>query len=128
MAGLICEVVEWAVEDVPMLVLRGDLDFRGLNLVKDKILDLFDAGKYELVIDVANVNSVDNPGIELMRKICYQSEDNNGLIIFICPRQEIYHTCFEVTGLDRHAEIVKDSFKAEDALTMIRQQRSKSVS
>ncbi len=81
-----------------VITLRGDVDVYSAPLLRQKIVDLVDAGELNLVIDLAQVESVDSTGVGVLVDGMQRVKERGGRVDLVADRGRI-RQILDLTGL-----------------------------
>ena len=70
-------------KNIPVLVLYGAINVNTFDKLEQSINDLYNAGKYNILIDVANVRYVSSAGAGVLMNAYLQAQEHNGKMILI---------------------------------------------
>lgn len=103
-------------EDIPVVVLSGDVDDYTCKKLSDTITGLMAAGDSNFVIGMANVRYIDSSGLgTLIGGLRRASERNGGLAISSASRQ--IRKVLDITGLARVLTVFEDEQTAVRSLS-----------
>jgi anti-sigma B factor antagonist len=72
-----------------VITLRGDVDVYSAPLLRQKIVDLVDEGELNLVIDLAQVESVDSTGVGVLVDGMQRIKERGGRVDLVADRDRI---------------------------------------
>ena len=81
-----------------VITLRGDVDVYSAPLLRQKIVDLVDEGELNLVIDFAQVESVDSTGVGVLLDGMQRVKERGGGVDLVAGRDRI-RQILDLTGL-----------------------------
>ena len=83
-----------------VIELGGEVDLYTAPDFKEKLLELIDAGKTRLVVDLSKATFIDSTTLGVLVGGVKKLRDDDGSIALVCTDPNILKI-FEITGLDR---------------------------
>ncbi len=109
-------VVEEPVDDqTHLLTLTGEVDALTAPQLGRRLLDLIDAGKRHLVVDLGQVTFFDSAAIGVLLNALRQLPNEGSRMALVCPTERARRP-FEVAGLLRHLPIFSSREEAFGSL------------
>ena len=94
--------------EVAVIEILGEVDLASVDELRDVALDIFSTGQSNLVLDLSGVTFIDSTGIGMIVDMSNHARDRNGAFSLLNPSPQALRV-IELTGLDRHLEIVLDA-------------------
>lgn len=98
-------------EGITTVSLQGEVDVYTSPRVKQEIVDLLNAGKSRLVIDLNSVEYLDSTGLGVLIGGLKRAKERDGDLKLVCDNQRILRV-FEITGLTKIFDIVPTEAEA----------------
>jgi anti-sigma B factor antagonist len=86
--------------ELPVVLVRGDLDMATAGQLRDCVLTLFDEGERTIVIDLAGATFADSSGLNAIVWSAHRFEEEGGTVTLRAPSPSVART-LEVSGLDK---------------------------
>lgn len=85
---------------VPVLEVAGEVDIYTAPKLREKLVELIDAGASRLVIDLEGVGFMDSTGLGSLVAGLKRVKERDGELILVCTREPVLKI-LAITGLDR---------------------------
>ncbi|MGD0561130.1 MAG: STAS domain-containing protein [Streptosporangiaceae bacterium] len=95
---------EYAAGDTTVIEVSGEIDVYTAPRLREKIIALVDAGKYQLIIDMEGVEFLDSTGLGVLVGGLKRVRQHDGGIDLVCTQGRILRI-FRITGLSRVFDI-----------------------
>jgi anti-sigma B factor antagonist len=95
---------EYAAGDTTVIEVSGEIDVYTAPRLREKIIALVDAGRYQLIIDMEGVEFLDSTGLGVLVGGLKRVRQHDGGIDLVCTQGRILRI-FRITGLSRVFEI-----------------------
>ncbi len=86
--------------DWTVVAVRGEIDVYTAPKLREALVDLVNAGRYNLVVDVEGVDFLDSTGLGVLVGALKRVRANGGELALVCTSSRI-RKVFEVTGLTK---------------------------
>ncbi len=86
--------------DTHVIELGGEVDLYTAPEFKERMVDLIEQGKRNLVIDLSGATFIDSTTLGVLVGAEKQLRASDGAVVLVCPERNI-RKVFEITGLDR---------------------------
>src|SRR5947208_10948470 len=87
-------------KDVSVIALRGEIDVYTAPLLRQKIVDLVDAGSLNIVVDMEKVDFLDSTGLGVLVEGLKRVRTRNGNLSIVVTQDKILKI-FDITGLNK---------------------------
>ena len=111
------EIQQNRIGNVEHLALIGDLDSFSVNPLRERMNRLFDAGQYNIIIDLTSVMFVDSAGLGQLVSALKMAVHHGGDLILVKPNESVLDL-LRITKLDT---IFRKFDSVEDALAVFPQ-------
>jgi anti-sigma B factor antagonist len=95
---------EYATGDTTVIAVSGEIDVYTAPRLREKIISLVEAGRYELIIDLEGVEFLDSTGLGVLVGGLKRVRQHDGGIELVCTQSRILRI-FRITGLSRVFDI-----------------------
>lgn len=85
-------------EDIPVIILAGEVDVYTYPQLKTTITDIIETGESDMIINLEGVKYIDSTGLGVLASGASKLAKINGFINIICSKPQI-KKIFEVSGL-----------------------------
>lgn len=103
------------LDGVPIIELEGEVDVYTAPRLKSRLVDLVDQGKYQIVVDLEQVDFMDSSGLGVLVGGLKRVRTRDGAIHIICTKEKILKI-FRITGLTKVFPIYSTQEEAVSAL------------
>jgi anti-sigma B factor antagonist len=86
------------------LVVRGEIDAYTSPRLRERLGELMDQGRFNLVVDLESVEFMDSTGLGVLVSSLKRAKEHDGNIALVCSRPQIVRV-LSITGLDRIFEV-----------------------
>jgi anti-sigma B factor antagonist len=104
MPGMDLMLNEHAAGDATIIEVSGEIDVYTAPRLREKIISLVDAGRYELIINLEGVEFLDSTGLGVLVGGLKRVRQHDGGIQLVCTQARILRI-FRITGLSRVFDI-----------------------
>lgn len=104
MAGMDLMLNEYSAGDTTVIEVSGEIDVYTAPRLREKIIALVDAEKYQLIIDMEGVEFLDSTGLGVLVGGLKRVRQHDGGIDLVCTQGRILRI-FRITGLSRVFDI-----------------------
>lgn len=87
-------------DGMAVLALRGEVDVYTAPKLKSSLIDLVDEGKFEIVVDLSEVDFIDSSGLGVLVGGLKRVKSREGFIALVCSQENILKI-FRITGLNK---------------------------
>lgn len=94
--------------DLAVVEVTGELDLDSVGELKGVALDIFATGQTNLALDLSGVTFVDSTVLGAIVDISNHGRERNGSFSLLNPSPQAMRV-IELTGLDRHLDVVLDA-------------------
>jgi anti-sigma B factor antagonist len=101
------EIVEKNLDEITVLKLTGRLDASSAPEMKSRVLELIDAGKIKVLIEMNGIDFIDSSGLGILVS-CLRLIDKAGGALKIASLKENPKNLFQTTRLNRVFELFED--------------------
>jgi anti-sigma B factor antagonist len=91
------------VKDVggfPVIELKGEIDLSTSPIFKEKLYEIVESGKSDLIIDLNGLDFMDSTGLGVLVAVLKKTSLEGGTIRLVCNKRKIVKV-FAITGLDK---------------------------
>ena len=111
------EITHKSLTRVDVLTLTGRLDASSAPLVEQQIDQLFDQGRYRIVLDLSGLEYIASPGLRVLREVRQQARDweisdREGGDVRIANLSPRVKEVFDLTGFSSFFENYSDTVEA----------------
>ncbi len=92
----------------PVVSVQGEIDVYSSPKLKEKIMELFEAGSETFAVDLTKVSYIDSTGLGVLIGALRRAREKNGNVILVFSSQRLKRI-FEITGLDKNFTIYENS-------------------
>ena len=85
---------------MPVLEVAGEVDIYTAPKLREKLVELIDAGATRLVVDLEGVGFMDSTGLGSLVAGLKRIKERDGEMLLVCTRQSVLKV-LGITGLDR---------------------------
>jgi anti-sigma B factor antagonist len=93
------EIQQETLGNIEHLSLKGDLDSYSVNVLKERVNRVFEAGRYNIIIDLAEVAFVDSAGLGQLVAALKMAVHHGGDLILVNPGESV-QDLLRITKLD----------------------------
>lgn len=86
--------------DFMVISLQGEVDVYSAGMLREEIIRQVDAGEYDIVVDLSEVDFLDSTGLGVLVGGLKRVKPHDGQLGIIC-RQEKILRIFRITGMDK---------------------------
>lgn len=83
---------ERAVQDIPILVVAGDIDAQSLPPLEDRLQRFICEAQYRLVLDFSAVPFIASAGLGVLMSVIGDIHDNGGQMVIAACQPNVYRT------------------------------------
>ena len=102
-----------AIDDHTVVSVAGEIDVYTAPQLREKLIDLVDAGDHRIVVDMREVEFLDSTGLGVLVGTLKRVNSAHGSLSLVCAQERILKI-FRITGLERVFTIAAS---VEDAVT-----------
>lgn len=88
------------LNSIPILMLDGEVDVYTAPRVKSSLVELVNEGKYNIIVDLNNVDFMDSSGLGVLVGSLKRVKPHQGTISIVCSKEKILKI-FKITGLTK---------------------------
>jgi anti-sigma B factor antagonist len=96
---------------VAVIRVRGFLDAHTFEKLEEAIREVYDAGCYKLVVDLAKVDYISSAGAGVFIGARSESQENGGDVVLLKPTEGVREV-FELLGLTQIFKVAEDEASA----------------
>ncbi len=100
MEGVVLKTSFKEVGGVSVIELRGEIDLSTSPSFKEKVYEIIESGKKDVVIDLNGLEFMDSTGLGVLVATLKKTSVEGGSIRLICNKRSILKI-FTITGLDK---------------------------
>lgn len=93
------------------VTLEGEVDVYTAPRLKERLVEIIEAGCANVVIDMQGVGFIDSSGLGVMVSALRRARERDGVVRVVCTRDNILKI-FRITGLDKVFPIYADMAEA----------------
>jgi anti-sigma B factor antagonist len=110
-------------DEIPGLVVKGELDLLASPVLKERIGELVDSGAMFVLIDLSEASFIDSTVLGVFVGANKRLLLNGGALVLVCDEPNI-RTIFTLTLLDRVFEIFDSVDEAKAAMQALKEARA----
>lgn len=84
----------------PVVELKGEIDLSTSPVFKEKLYEIIDSGKKDIIIDMEGLEFMDSTGLGVLVATLKKTSLEGGTIRLVCSKRNIVKV-FTITGLDK---------------------------
>ena len=84
----------------PVIELKGEIDLSTSPVFKEKVYEIIESGKKDIVIDLSGLEFMDSTGLGVLVAALKKTSMEGGSIRLVCNKKSIIKI-FTITGLDK---------------------------
>jgi len=88
------------VDSFPVVELKGEIDLSTSPAFKEKLYEIVESGKKDLVIDLNGLDFMDSTGLGVLVAVLKKTSLQGGTVRLVCNKRKIVKV-FAITGLDK---------------------------
>jgi anti-sigma B factor antagonist len=115
--------VSAAEGDVPVVVLRGELDFDEAPTFGRVLEELLAEGEHEVVVDLSDLTFIDSSGISVLVGAARAAAAEQGTLVVAAPRRQVQRV-FDIVSL---SDLVAVEPSLESALQRVGRRREQTA-
>ncbi|MBL4888568.1 MAG: STAS domain-containing protein [Candidatus Lindowbacteria bacterium] len=104
------------MDEIPVLVLSGDIGATEVELARKSVLELMSNGKMKLLVELSAVEIMTSPGVGFMASLSHSYKSRGGRVVFVRPAPFV-REIMKVSGLLGLVEVQESMEEAEKVLT-----------
>jgi anti-sigma B factor antagonist len=84
----------------PVIELKGEIDLSTSPVFKEKVYEIIESGRKDIVIDLSGLEFMDSTGLGVLVAALKKTSMEGGSIRLVCSKKSIIKI-FTITGLDK---------------------------
>ncbi|MGD0090805.1 MAG: STAS domain-containing protein [Planctomycetota bacterium] len=112
-ADLEIQIDDAAIQDGALLQCAGRIDYRSCQLLTDALEEVFQLGRYRVIIDLSGVKYVSSSGVGAIVSAAATAEEHSGRIVLLNPAPNV-SLVFVLIGLP---DLIKVALNLPAAIT-----------
>ena len=102
-------------DQVAAVAVSGYVDFDAAPALKHSLVDCIEAGRSQLVVDLAEAGFIDSTAIGVLVGALKRLQESGGSLVVVCANENV-QSIFELVGLD---EIITLHRSRDDAISAL---------
>jgi len=103
-----------SIGDYSVVSVAGEIDVYTAPQLREKLVELVDAGNHDIAVDMREVDFLDSTGLGVLVGTLKRVKSADGSLTLVCSQERILKI-FRITGLERVFTIVSSIEEATDA-------------
>ena len=100
-------------DEVAAVAVTGYVDFDAAPALKHSLVDCIEAGRSQLVVDLAEAGFIDSTAIGVLVGALKRLQESGGSLVVVCANENV-QSIFELVGLD---EVITLHRSRDDAIS-----------